>query len=131
MNDDDEFDNLEDHYRRNRPPPDVAPHKGLDRETILALNDAVGTPLQIHEGGKMITDPDDGSPTGVATLRTSEVPMAPPDHHPRRPRRRRPDTRGGAQCPRRLTNHRWLNVPNPVPHYPPPTVRQKMNFLPR
>ena len=59
-------------------PPTLRPIKGSTAKPYLALNDAVGTPLQIHEGGKMITDPDDGSPTGVATLRTSEVPMAPP-----------------------------------------------------
>jgi hypothetical protein len=80
INDDGEFDSLEealDHYRANRPPPDVVPRKGCDRDLILALNDAAGESLDYHDPGTVFTGPD-GTPIGVTPDRTGNATLGRP-----------------------------------------------------
>ena len=58
-------------------PDDVVPTKGLDRETILALDAAVGTVVTFTEPGTVITGPD-GGPIGMTEARIVEATLTAP-----------------------------------------------------
>ncbi len=56
------------------PPRDVVPPRGLTREFVLAMNDAVGKPVDITTPGSFAVDVD-GLPAGVGPSETHTAPL--------------------------------------------------------